>query len=68
MSLVGGLPIPLSRFPEVLRHALAAGVHEAQVVLSLGVSLVGGLPVPLSRFPEVVRHFLAVDVHATQEC
>ena len=38
-----------TRLGVVLRHALAIGVHEAEIVLRAGVALVGGEAIPLQR-------------------
>ena len=42
MSLLSGQPVPLHCFGVVLWHALAVGIHDAEVELRYGVSLLGG--------------------------
>ena len=44
----------------ILRHALAKGVHDAEVALRTGITLFGGLEIPLSRFGVILRHALAM--------
>ena len=50
----------------VLRHDLADGVHDAEIVLRLGLALLGGHLVPLRRFAKILRHALAFGVHQAE--
>jgi hypothetical protein len=40
-TLLGGKSIPLGGLGVVLRHALATGIHKAEVGLGLSVTLLG---------------------------
>src|SRR5262249_54533638 len=55
----GGEIEPHVRVDGVLRHALAAGVGEAEIVLRLGVALLGGAAIPARRLGVVLRHAAA---------
>src|ERR1017187_3311608 len=55
-TLVGGLAEPAHGFSVVLRHPLAAVVHDAEIELRFSETLVGGLAVPAGRFGVVLRH------------
>src|SRR5262249_39529038 len=59
----GGEIEPHMRVDGVLRHALAAGVGEAEIVLRLGVALLGGAAIPARRLGVVLRHAAAFPVH-----
>ena len=63
MPLLGGLAIPADGFRVVLRHALAVGMHSAEVVLRVGVPLLGGTAKPASSFRIILRHALTFVVH-----
>src|ERR1035437_3794681 len=51
---VGGLARPAGGFGVVLRHPLAVGVHDAEVVLCHEVAQVGSPAVPADRFAVVL--------------
>lgn len=53
ITLRGGLTEALNRQPIILRHTLAAGVHDAQRGLPSGVAMLRGFPEPLNRFVDV---------------
>src|ERR1051325_3199476 len=65
--LFGGLPIPVGRFHFVLRHALAALVADAQVILGSSVILLGGSAIPVRRFHLILRPALAIGVADAQD-
>src|SRR6266508_1226466 len=54
---------PHVRLDRVLRHALAARVGEAEIVLRLRVALLGGAAIPARRLGKVLRHAAALTVH-----
>src|SRR5262249_61114504 len=59
----GGEIEPHMRVDDVLRHALAAGVGEAEIVLRLGVALLGGATIPARGLGVVLGHAAAFAVH-----
>src|SRR5262245_23627999 len=51
----------------VLRHTVADGVEERELVLRLRVVLFGGEAVPLDGFSMVLRHAFALGVHEPED-
>ena len=62
MPLLGGFAIPLGGLDEILFHAPAVFVTNAQVVLRPGVALFGGFAVPLDGLGDVLFYAPAVVV------
>ena len=58
--------VPLHRLGIILWNALAAFVHDAEVVLSRGITLLGR-PVPFHRLGIVLRDPLTIAVHEAEE-
>ena len=62
-ALLGGLAIPLRRFPIVLLQATAATlVHDPEVVLTGGKILRGRPAIPLHRLLVVLRQTSTIEV------
>ena len=53
-------------FLAVLRHTVAVGIHETEIVLRGGLSLVCRKAEPLDCFLVVSRHALAVGIHEAE--
>ena len=67
MTMVRGQAQPPSRLNRVSRHALAFGIHEPKVVLTLGVPLPGSEAQPLCCLSSVPRDAFTEDVHLAEE-
>ena len=53
-------------FGIVLRHALAVGVHEPELVLCVGIALLGCLPKPSHRLSIVLWHSLTINIYSSK--
>ena len=60
MAFGGGLFVPLARLGVVLRHALAAVIEQARLLMAPASPSGGGLFEPFARLGVILRHALAV--------
>src|SRR6266480_1861249 len=58
---------PLVSLDQILRHAFAAYVADAQIFLRRGVILFGGFAIPFHRLHVILRHAFAVCVAGAQD-
>ena len=61
--MFGGFAVPEYGLLVVLWDALAFFVHEAKVILGLGIALFGGLSVPECSLLVVLGYTLAIFIH-----